>query len=119
MDKIFIRDLQIPTIIGTLEFERHKVRNLVVNVELATSTMAAGQSDDLTKSVDYQELAGKLLQLGKTSQFLLIERFAERAAEICLENSLVKEVKLTVDKPGALPESRSVAVEIVRRRPTV
>ena len=41
---------------------------------------------------------------------------AERVAEICLRHTQVDEVRIVLDKPGALPHSDSIAVEILRRR---
>lgn len=116
MDKIFIRDLEVSTIIGTLPHERNLIRTLLLNVELSVDVTTASETDDLYTSVDYQALAGDLLELGRSSQFLLIERFAGEAVKICLQNPLVQQVKLTVDKPKALAESRSVAVEMTRSR---
>ena len=116
MDKIVIRDLAVTTIIGTLPHERTEPRELIVNIELSLNLAPAGNSDDLTCSVDYQEIANKIVQLGKESRFLLIERFAECAAAICLANELVESARVTVDKPGAIGAARSVAVTIERSR---
>ncbi len=46
----------------------------------------------------------------------MIEKLAEEIAKVCLDDSKVQKVDVTVDKPGALRYTRSVAVEIVRTR---
>ena len=116
MDKILIRDLAVSTIIGTLPHERNTPRELIVNIELSLDLAPAGNSDDLMRSVDYQDIAEKVILLGKQSQFLLIERFAECTTAICLENALVVSARVTVDKPSAIEQARSVAVTIERSR---
>ncbi len=44
----------------------------------------------------------------------LVERLAERIADLCLDSPGVQRVRVRVDKPGALRFARSVAVEIDR-----
>ena len=117
MDKIFIRDLTVMTVIGTRPDERLTVRPLKLNVCMYCDLQAAGRSDDLFKSVNYQEAAELLLELGRNSSFLLVEAFAENAAALLLERfELLRQVTLTVDKPHAIGSASSVAVEITRRR---
>ena len=116
-DKIFIRNLTVMTIIGTRADERLAARPLQVNVVMECDLSQAGQTDDLMQSVNYQEVAAILLQLGKDNSFFLIEAFAETAADKILRQfELVKTITITVDKPRALGCSESVAVEITRSR---
>ena len=117
MDKIFIRDLTVMTIVGTRPDERLTPRPLKLNVTMQCPLAEAGKSDDLFKSVNYQEAAEFLLALGKNSSFLLIEAFAENAAALLLEKfELLESVTITVDKPHAIGSAASVAVEITRSR---
>ena len=117
MDKILIRDLAVTTIVGTLEKERVTPRTVLFNLELALNLAPAGRSDDLCCSVNYQQVARRLTELGRESKFFLIEALAERACALILEEfPAVETVKLTLDKPGALSEAASVAVSIERRR---
>ena len=117
MDKIFIRDLTVMTIVGTRPDERLAPRPLKLNVIMQCPLAEAGKSDDLFKSVNYQEAAELLLALGKNSSFLLIEAFAENAAALLLEKfELLESVTITVDKPHAIGSAASVAVEITRSR---
>lgn len=118
MDKIFIRDLTVMTVVGTRPDERLAPRPLKLDVCMYCPLEKAGRSDDLMASVNYQAAAELLLELGRNSSFLLIEAFAEKAAAILLENfELLRQVTLTVDKPHAIGAATSVAVEITRRRP--
>lgn len=117
MDKILIRDLAVTTIVGTRPEERVTPRTVLFNLELLLDLAPAGNSDDLRKSVNYQEVAERLAELGRNSAFLLIETLAERAAKLILDEfPAVAAVKLALDKPGALGKAASVAVEIERSR---
>ncbi len=115
-DKIYIRDLALRCIIGINHDERIEKQDIIINIVLYTDTRKAGQSDNLEDSVDYKMVKKAVLFLVENSTFLLIEKLAEEIAKVCLADSKVQKVNVTVDKPGVLRYTRSVAVEIVRTR---
>ncbi len=115
-DKIYIRDLSIRCIIGVNQDERTEKQDVIINVILFTDTRKAGQTDVLGDSVDYKMVKKAILSLVEKSEFLLIEKLADAIAKVCLDDSKVQKVNVTVDKPGVLRYTRSVAVEIVRNR---
>ncbi len=115
-DKIYIRDLALRCIIGVNNDERTEKQDVIINVILFTDTRKAGQSDNLEDSVDYKMVKKTILFLVENSEFLLIEKLAEEIAKVCLDDSKVQKVNVTVDKPGVLRYTRSVAIEIVRTR---
>ncbi|QSH42236.1 dihydroneopterin aldolase [Lentisphaerota bacterium ZTH] len=114
MDKIILRNVKVKTIIGTLPEERTEKQQLKVNVELSLHLKAAGESDDLRDSVDYSEIERRIVELGHSSSFNLVERFAEEVAKICLGYKRITRAVVSVDKPDALKNSKSVAVVIER-----
>ena len=117
MDKIFIRDLRVSTIIGTLPQERNIPRQITLNIVLYSDLERAGKSDDLADTVDYQALSEKICEHGEQSSFLLIEKFAAQTAELCLGFSTkIAKVEVTLDKPEAIECAASVAVQIIRER---
>ncbi len=115
-DKIHIRDLAVRCILGVNHDERTEKQDVIINIVLYTDTGKAGQTDVLEDSVDYKMVKKTILSLVENSEFLLIEKLAEEIAKVCLDDSKVQKVNVTVDKPGALRYTRSVAVEIVRTR---
>ncbi len=114
MDKIIIRDLKVPTIIGTFDWERHEKQEVILNIEISCDLRKAGKSDNLEDTTDYKTLKKRIIDLMVNAQYFLIEKAAESVAELCLSTAGVKKVKVTIDKPGALRYARSVAVEIER-----
>ncbi len=115
-DKIYIRDLAVRCIIGVNQDERTEKQDVIINIILFTDTRKAGQTDVLDDSVDYKTVKQAILSLVENSDFLLIEKLADQIAKVCLDDSKVQKVNVTIDKPGALRYTRSVAVEIVRTR---
>lgn len=116
MDKIFISDLRIETVIGIYDWER-KIRQPVnIDLEMATDISRAAASDAIEDTLDYKGVAKRLISFVGESQFQLVETLAERVAGIVLDEFNVPWVRVRLSKPGALRGSRDVGVEIVRER---
>ena len=115
-DQIHIKDLHLRTIIGINEEERHDRQDVMIDLFLWTDTRAAAQSDDIGDAMDYHTLTKRIIKLVESSQFYLVEKLAAEIAHLCLEESRVARVRVSVDKPGALRFARSVGVTIERER---
>ena len=116
MDHILIREIEVECIIGILPRERTTKQRVLIDIDLSVDLSRAAASDDIADTVDYKELKNRIVTMVEESQFLLIERLAHQIAEICLQESLVERVSVTLDKPDALTSARSVAVSITRGR---
>jgi dihydroneopterin aldolase len=113
-DRIHIRDLTVPAVIGVYPEERNIRQELVLNVEIVTNLKEAGLTDNFELTVDYDTLTEKISELVENSSFKLIESVAESVADYILGITGVNACRVTVDKPGAVRRARSVAVEIFR-----
>ena len=115
-DRIALTGLRVRGHHGVLPEERRDGQNFVVDAVLHLDTRPAGTSDDLADTVDYGELATRLAAVVSGEPYALLERLAERLAEVCLSHPLVFEVEVTVHKPGApIPlDFQDVAVTVVR-----
>lgn len=116
-DLIHVRDLRLRTVIGIADWEQDHRQDVLVNLALHVDTSAAAASDAIEDTVDYKELRDRIVRLSEGKPHGLLEALAQHIADLCLENPKVEAVDVTVDKPGALRFSRSVAVQIHRRRP--
>jgi dihydroneopterin aldolase/D-erythro-7,8-dihydroneopterin triphosphate epimerase len=115
-DQIHIRDLRARCIVGINPEERTKKQDVTIQITLWADLRAACQSDDLADTVDYHTLKLAVMEMVEGSSYLLIERLAERVAEIALSFEPVRQVRVLLEKPGALRFARTVGVEIVRRK---
>ena len=115
-DKIYIRDLLVRCIIGVHDFERTEKQDVILNIVLYADLSKPCKTDSLDDSVNYSTVKKRVISLVEESSYFLIERLADEIAAACLDYEFVRKVKVTVDKPGALRFSRSVAVEIIRKK---
>lgn len=116
MDRIYVRDLCLRCIIGIYDEERRQKQDVMLNIQLAGDFAAAARTDDIADAVNYKDITKAIIALVEASQFKLIETLAERVAGVCLQHPKVQQVTVTLDKPGALRFTRSVACEITRTR---
>ena len=113
-DIIRIRGLRLSCILGVYDFERHAPRPVDLDIELVTDTRRAAATDDLSETVDYHQLRNRIADSLKQTSFLLLERLADHVARLCLETPGVQAVTIRAGKPGAVPDARTVEVEITR-----
>ncbi len=116
MDRILIKDLMLRCIIGLSEEERREKQDVLINLILWTDLKAAAASDRIEDTVDYAALKKRIITLIEGSQYHLAETLADRIATLCLEQSAVQQVQVTLEKPTALRFAHSVGVEIIRSR---
>ncbi len=115
-DVIHIRDLRVRCIVGVLAHERTQEQDVLIHLALHADLRKAGESDDLTDTIDYGTLEQDVVTLVEGSSFQLIEALAAAVAQRCLRDERVAAVRVRIDKPAALTHSAVPGVEIFRRR---
>ena len=115
-DLITIRTLRVQTKIGVTEAERSRPQEVVIDLELELDLRAAGASDDLTDTVDYDRLATEVADLVRASEYKLLEVLAEKIARHLCTISRVERVTVEVAKasPPVQEEVGPIAVRITR-----
>ncbi len=116
MDQIHIKDLLISGIIGIKPAERTTRQDILINATLWVDSRPAAESDNINDAVNYRTITKAIISHVEEGQPMLVERLVQEVAEICLDNDLVTEVEVTVEKPGALRHARSVGITINRMR---
>jgi dihydroneopterin aldolase len=114
MDIVFIRELQVETVIGIYDWER-KVRQMIsLDIDMATDIHKAATTDNIDDTLSYKTVAKRLIEFVEQSDFELVEALAEKICAIIIEEFKVPWVKLTLSKPGAVQGSLAVGVIIER-----
>jgi FolB domain-containing protein len=97
-DLIQLRGLRASGICGALPEEQARPQPIEIDLDLCADLLAAGQSDDLADTVDYGAVAEVVESVVTGERFVLLERLAERLAEVVLAESRVLEVTVWVRK---------------------
>ena len=114
MDRIFLRDLRIETVIGIFEWERRIRQTVSLDIELAVDVRAAARDDSIESALNYKQIAKRLIAFVAESRFQLVEALAEAVARTIIKEFAVSWVRVSIAKPGAIEGSREVGVTIER-----
>ena len=82
MDIVYIRELEVKTIIGIYDWEREQKQVVSINLEMASDIRKSADSDSIEHTLDYKAVAKRLIDFVESSQFFLVETLAEKIAEI-------------------------------------
>ena len=114
MDKIFLDELKVDTIIGIWEWERRIRQTVVIDLEMSADIARAAATDDVADTLNYKSVAKRIKGFVADSSFQLVETLAEKIAAIVRDEFDVAWVKVRVNKPGAIRGSKAVGVLIER-----
>lgn len=117
-DRITLTGLRATAFHGVLAHERANGQLFLIDVVVHLSLRDAAVSDELSATIDYGDLANRIVGAVESDPVDLIETVAERVAALVLEYPLAMLVEVTVHKPSApitVPFS-DVSVTIMRGR---
>lgn len=114
MDIVYIRGLQVDTVIGIYDWERTIRQTLCIDLEMGTDIRAAASRDDIDQTLNYKAISDRLIEFIAQSEFLLIETLAEEIAALVMDEFSVPWLRLKLGKPGAVPQASDVGVMIER-----
>jgi dihydroneopterin aldolase len=119
-DRITLTGLRASAFHGVLAHERANGQLFVIDVVVHLSLREAGASDELAETIDYGDLASRIVAAVETDPVDLIETVAERVAALVLEYPRAMMTQVTVHKPSApiVVPFDDVSVTITRGRTT-
>ena len=119
VDSIVVRDLRVETHIGVTEEERATPQTVLIDLDIGVDLRPAGNSDDLTDTIDYSAVTGEVAALAAAESTQLLEHLAERIAEVLLSHSGVMTVTVDIAKesPPVAENVGRIAVRVERQAP--
>jgi 7,8-dihydroneopterin aldolase/epimerase/oxygenase len=115
-DRIFLHGLTTECVIGFIDWERRVKQTVELDVELPVDCRHAALTDEVADTLDYKKVAKRVLAFVAASEFKLVETLAHSVALLILEEFGVEWVRVALNKPGAIRDSRDVGVVIERSR---
>ena len=114
MDRVFIENLIVETVIGIFDWEREIRQAVSLDLEMEFDIRRAAETDAIEDTLDYKAVSKRLIHFIEQSEFQLVESLAEQCAAIVLAEFPVQRLWLTLRKPGAVRGSSAVGVIIER-----
>ena len=117
-DVLELRGLRVVGRHGVLDEERGRDQPFEVDLDVEAPLAAAGASDDLADTVDYGRLVADVAAVVAGERHQLLERLAERIAEVVLGDDRVTAVTVAVRKlrPPVPFDLATAGVRVTRRR---
>lgn len=115
---IIIERLEFRGRCGVTAEERAKPQPLAVDVEMDAPLDAAGRSDNLADTIDYANIARRLVEIGSTQEACLLETMAERFLAMLFADFPITRANLWLRKLHApiSQVTRSVGIRLDRTR---
>jgi len=114
-DCIEIRRLKVPTLIGVPDDERSQPQTLLLSVRMIPAKGFEGLDDEISRTINYYDVALELKALAAARPRHLIETLALETAEHLLTNHPLRQVEVTIEK-HILPDTECVAVHLTREK---
>ncbi|WP_010322910.1 dihydroneopterin aldolase [Marinobacterium stanieri] len=114
MDIVYIRELEVETVIGIYDWEREVRQTVSLDLEMGTDIRAAASTEDIEQTLNYKSVSKRLISFISESEFLLVETMAEEISQIVLNEFDVPWLRLRLSKPGAVRGAKDVGVVIER-----
>jgi dihydroneopterin aldolase len=115
-DRIELRGLRVLALCGVLPEERERAQPFEIDLDVEADLSAAGRSDALDDTIDYGRLCADVERVATDEQFGLLERFAQRIADVVLADPLVLAVTVSVRKlRPPVPQQLATSGVCIRR----
>lgn len=117
MDIVYIKALQVETVIGIYDWEREIRQRVVLDLDMGTDIRQAALTEDIESTLNYKSVSDRLVEFVSASEFLLVETMAEEIAALVMQEFSVPWLRLKVGKPDAIAAAEDVGVVIERGEP--
>jgi dihydroneopterin aldolase len=114
MDIVYIRGLEVKTVIGVYDWEREIKQPVSVDLDMASDMSEAAASDDHKFVLDYKIVCVRVAEFIENSKLQLLEAMAEEIAKLLMSEFKTPWVRVKVSKPAAITGAREVGVVIER-----
>ena len=114
MDIVYVRGLEVKTVIGVYEWEREIRQPVAVDLDMATDFQKAVENDDHAHVLDYKNVCVRVAEFIEQSNLRLLETMAEEIAALVRREFGVSWVRVRVGKPAAITGAKEVGVIIER-----
>ena len=116
---VTIKGLEPETVIGCYDWEREIKQRLVIDLAMTTDFSAAAKSDDLPDALDYAAISEHVMSFVEGTNFQLLEALSAAIATEIFQNWPVAQLRIDIDKPGAVKTASSVGVSLTIDRADV
>ena len=109
---VTIKGLEPEAVIGCYDWERTIKQRLVIDLAMTTDFTSAAKNDDLSDALDYAAISEHVISFVERTEFQLLEALSAAIAGEIFQNWSVTQLRIDIDKPGAVQAVSSVGVSL-------
>ena len=114
MNTIFIHDLRVEARIGVYDWEKHLPQTVRLDLVIAAPSELPFQSGRIADALDYAKLVERIKAFARDAPPPLLERFADKVAQLVMTEFGAPGVRVRVAKLGVIAAVREIGIEIER-----
>ena len=114
--KILINDLTLDAFIGIHDFEKKKKQKIAISLSLDVNDNISGIEHKIENFVSYEHIVADIKSILKSGHIDLLETLGEKIVDLCFMDERVMTIKLKLEKLEVFKETRSVGIEIFRKK---
>ena len=114
--KILINDLTVDTFIGIHDFEKKKQQKIAISLSLDVNDNISVIEHKIENFVSYEHIVADIKSILKMGHIDLLETLGEKIVDLCFKDERVMTIKLKLEKLDVFKETRSVGIEIFRKK---
>lgn len=114
MDIVYVRGLEVKTVIGVYDWEREIKQPITVDLDMACDTSRAAATDEHQFVLDYKIVCVRVTEFIEQTHLKLLEAMAQEIAGLVMREFHVPWVRVRVGKPAAITGAKDVGVILER-----
>ena len=111
-----INELTLDAFIGIHDFEKKKKQKIAISLSLEVNDNISGIEHKIENFVSYEHIVADIKSILKSGHVDLLETLGEKIVDLCFTDERVMTIKLKLEKLEVFKETRSVGIEIFRKK---
>ena len=111
LQRIKLNSFKIPVSIGIHDWEKKQLQTLTLDLVLWADVELAMKSDDISKTIDYTEIASIIKTISKQKHYQLIEHLAFQILESFSNQAFLYRCSIKITKLNVFEQMNSVSFE--------
>ena len=113
---VLIQDFIVNEIIGIHKHEKINKQKIIFNIVIDVNQNTLPDESNISSIVDYEKITNKVESLTRYKNYNFLESLAEDSFKEIFDDKRINSVKIRIEKPEAIINSKSVGVEIFKNR---